>query len=231
MNMNEDGQRARSVATQQALMSAAEKLIAEKGIHNVTKREIVKAAGQKNESVLQYHFQNLEGLLTAIQQSRATQTQEKRAELLDHLFTETQQPTLRDLCKVMVLPPFLLSKKDPGYCRYLSAFSLEPALTVTSALSLVKSKGAGGDSGKVTGKWLRKLLAHLEEDAYLRRMDSAIRLASVSMSYQARQKEAFQGLESDLFINSLIDAMTGLLSAPVSEETAASFKEFTSGKH
>jgi AcrR family transcriptional regulator len=230
MNMNEDGQRARSVATQHALMNAAEKLIAEKGIQNVTKREIVKAAGQKNESVLQYHFQNLEGLLKAIQQSRATQTQEKREEMLDQLLALTQKPTLRDICKIMVLPPFLLSKKDPGYCRYLSAFSLEPALAATSALSLVKRKGAGGDSGKETGKLLRKILAHLEEDAYLRRMDSAIRLASVSMSHHARQKDAFRSTESDLFIYSLIDAITGLLSAPVSEETAASFKEFASGK-
>jgi AcrR family transcriptional regulator len=224
MNMNEDGQRARSVATQHALMNAAEKLIAEKGIQNVTKREIVKAAGQKNESVLQYHFQNLEGLLKAIQQSRATQTQEKREEMLDQLLALTQKPTLRDICKIMV------SKKDPGYCRYLSAFSLEPALAATSALSLVKRKGAGGDSGKETGKLLRKILAHLEEDAYLRRMDSAIRLASVSMSHHARQKDAFRSTESDLFIYSLIDAITGLLSAPVSEETAASFKEFASGK-
>lgn len=228
--MNEDGQKARSIATQRALMDAAEKLISEKGIQNVTKREIVKTAGQKNESVLQYHFQTLEGLLSAIQQSRAIQTQEKRADLLDHLLAETQKPTLRDLCKIMVLPPFLLSKKDVGYCRYLRAFSLEPALSANSALLLVQSKGAGGDSGKVTGKLLRGALTHLKDDAYQRRMDSAIRLASVSMSYQARQKSAFRGVEAELFINSLVDEIVGLLSAPVSEETAATLKELASGK-
>jgi len=228
--MNEHGQKARSIATQHALMDAAEKLISEKGIQNVTKREIVKAAGQKNESVLQYHFQNLEGLLGAIQQSRATQTQEARAELLEHLLAENQKPTLRDLCKIMVLPPFLLSKKDSGYCRYLRAFSLEPALSANSALSLVQSQGAGGDSGKKTGKLLRKLLAHLEGETYQRRMDSAIRLASVSMSYQARQKSAFRGIDAEIFINSLVDAIVGLLNAPVSDETAASLKKFASGK-
>ena len=44
-------------------------------------------------------------------------------------------------------------------------------------------------------------------------------LASASMYHQARQKNAFRGLESDLFLNSLTDALVGLLSTPESEET------------
>ncbi len=205
-------------------MHAAEKLIAEKGIQNVTKREIIKAAGQKNESVLQYHFQNLQGLIDAISQFRAVQTQEKRAELLAKLLIDTTRPKLRDICKLMVLPPYLLAKRDQDYCRYISAFSLEPAIATESELSLVSNKGAGGDSGKETGRLLRKMLSHLNEGAYERRMDSAIRLASVSMRHQARQTNAFRAPDADLFINSLIDAMEGLLSAPISDETSSSEK-------
>ena len=43
-------------------MHAAEKLIGERGMANVSIRDIVSAAGQKNESALQYHFKNLNGL-------------------------------------------------------------------------------------------------------------------------------------------------------------------------
>jgi AcrR family transcriptional regulator len=78
-----NGQQSRSIATQMALMKAAEKLIAEKGIHNVSISQIVKEAGQKNESALQYHFKNLQGLINAIHHMRSDQTRLKRTELLN----------------------------------------------------------------------------------------------------------------------------------------------------
>ncbi len=228
MDNRVDGQKARSLATQNALMLAAEKLIAEKGIQNVTKRAITSTAGQKNESVLQYHFQNLEGLIDEILKVRSIQTQEKRTELLDQLLRDTPKPTLRDICKLMVLPPYLLAKKDPDYCNYISAFSLEPALTTDSAFLLIKNKGAGGESGRETGRLLRKMLNHLDDSAYQRRIDSAIRFTSVSMNHQARAPNAFEADDADLFINSLIDALEGLLSAPASNETIASAKSLSS---
>ncbi|MCP5118273.1 MAG: biotin/lipoyl-binding protein, partial [bacterium] len=47
-----------------------EKLIAQHGAHHVTLKDIVIEAGQKNPSALQYHFQNLKGLLDAIHTRR-----------------------------------------------------------------------------------------------------------------------------------------------------------------
>lgn len=46
-------------------MRAAEKLIAVRGIENVSIRDIVSEAGQKNESALQYHFKSFTGLIAA----------------------------------------------------------------------------------------------------------------------------------------------------------------------
>ena len=59
MNSPPNGQQLRSLATQTALMDAAETLIANNGAHRVTIKDIVREAGQKNESVLQYHFKNI----------------------------------------------------------------------------------------------------------------------------------------------------------------------------
>ena len=61
-----DSRQARSDATKNALMRAAEKLIAERGIGNVSISDIVAAAEQKNQSALQYHFSNLGGLIDAV---------------------------------------------------------------------------------------------------------------------------------------------------------------------
>ena len=66
MNTPPNGQKIRRLATQTALMEAAETLIAENGIQNVSNKEIVREAGQKNQSALQYHFGNLRGLVNAV---------------------------------------------------------------------------------------------------------------------------------------------------------------------
>jgi len=52
-------------------------------------------------------------------------------------------------------------------------------------------------------------------------MEAAITLCSASMYQQARKTNAFRGAQSDLFLHSLIDALVGLLSTPVSPETQA----------
>ena len=81
----QDGQKSRSGATQKSLMLAAETLIAAKGIENVSIREIVKTAGQKNESALQYHFGSFRGLVESIRRNRDKDIQNMRSKLLEEL--------------------------------------------------------------------------------------------------------------------------------------------------
>ena len=95
-----NGQKIRSLATQTALMDAAEILIAEKGIHNVSVKNIMRAAGQKNESALQYHFRNLQGLVDAITTRTNPFNACKNAGGTGG-FSQTK-PTLRELCELMV---------------------------------------------------------------------------------------------------------------------------------
>jgi len=217
-----DSRRARSRETQTALMHAAEKLIAAHGIENVTIRDIIAAAGQKNESALQYHFGSLAGLVEAIHQHRSLETQTRRAELLSALLTRTNRPTLRELCELMVRPAFELARESAGFRRFVQAFGHELALTDASALARVSSYGGGGDSGQRLGDLLRSALPHLDDEGYQLRMEGAVRLCAASIYHQARQRQAFRGRRAELFLNHLIDALVGLLSAPVSTETRAS---------
>ena len=224
----EDSRHARGKATQAALMRAAEKLIAERGIENVSIREIVNAAGQKNESALQYHFKNFTGLIKAIHSVRSNETQEKRQELLAGLLAQTAQPSLRQICMLMVQPSFELARASVEFRRYIKAFGHELVLTETP-LTTVSSHGGGGSSGLQLGQLLRDALPHLDADAYRRRMEAAVRLCSASMYHQARQKNAFRGAQAELFLHSLVDALVGLFSAEVSQETAAMARAAKSG--
>lgn len=202
-------------------MRAAEKLIADHGIANVSIREIVTAAGQKNESALQYHFKNLAGLVEAIQRQRALETQARRTAMLDELLGRPAPPSLRDLCSLMIRPPFELARSNAGFRRYIKAFGHQLAITESSAFSRVSHYGGGGSSGQQLGLLIRQALPHLDDTAYQLRMEAAVRLCAASMYHQARQRNAFRGDAAELFANSLIDALVGLFSAPVSPETRA----------
>lgn len=220
-----DGQKSRSFTTQKALMLAAEKLIAKKGIKHVSIKEIVKTAGQKNESALQYHFKNLQGLIAALQNYRSGQVRERRALLLEQQMAATNTPSLRDLCRLMVLPSFQLCQASIEHRRFVIGFSHGIALTENSALVLIGQYGGGGTSGETTGQLLRNVLPHLDESTYLQRMDIAIRLCSTTMGHHARQKQAFRGAHAEYFLSGLLDALEGLLNAPVSKETQALLKQ------
>lgn len=214
---------ARSLETQTALMHATERLIAERGIENVTIRDIVAAAGQKNESALQYHFGSLQGVIGALHARREAEIHERRQALLDALLAQSDPPTLRQLCRVMVEPAFELARSRPDFRRYVRAFGHDIALTDGPALAIVQRKG--GASVQQTGALLRAALPHLDEAAFQRRMDGALRFVAASMVHQARQRGGFRGATGNLFLHGLMDALAGLLSAPESAETRAAAAE------
>ena len=124
----------RSQATRHALMRAAEKLVAERGIENVSLREIVTTAGQKNESALQYHFGSLQGLIAALHASRDAQLQARREALLQDLLARHPQPSLPQICRIMVQPAFELARSRADFRRYVKAFGHEITLTDEHAI-------------------------------------------------------------------------------------------------
>lgn len=221
MEAKTDNRQVRSEATRHSLMRAAEKLIAEDGIENVSIRLILTEADQKNSSALQYHFKNLKGLIEAIHAERSVEIQDARGRLLDDLLTRTESPGLRDLCELMIRPPVELARSRTDYRRYIKAFGHQLALMETSALEHASRQGAGGSSGLQLRMLLREKLKHLDDDAFRRRMEIAVRLCATSIYHQARQPNSFRGDEGDLFLSSLLDALAGLLGAPESEETSA----------
>jgi len=211
-----NGQKVRSLATQTVLMEAAESLIAEHGVHNVSIKDIVQKANQKNPSVLQYHFKSLQGLVDAIHERRHKQTHLMRGQMLEELEAAKSDITLRDLCRLMVNPAFELAKSDAQFRKYTAAFSHEIVLANDSALVKVGRSGGGGESGTRVGNLLRAALPHLDEPTYRARMDLAVRMSSAAVGNHMQQKKPMKGPKADFFIDNLVDALEGLLNAPSS---------------
>ncbi len=209
-----DHRKARGDLTRRALMNAAERLMATRGMGNVTIRQIVATAKQKNESALQYHFKNLPGLIAAIHEDRSSQLRARRATALNAALSANPTPSLAVLAALMVEPPFHLAQESPGVRRYIKAFSLEFALEEGSAFSLVSRHGGGGEAGRELGQRLRAALPHLDELRFRQRMEMAVIFCFSALTRHARQPGAFQGPEAESYLRTLTESLTGLLSAP-----------------
>jgi len=111
-----DGKAKRADATRTSLIEAAERLIAKKGLAEVSTREILQEAGQRNQSALQYHFGSKDGLIRATINERTSQIDLRRQELLNEI---GNKPTLRQILEVLVLPLCELIENDAAGKNYL----------------------------------------------------------------------------------------------------------------
>jgi AcrR family transcriptional regulator len=111
-----DGKAKRADATRTSLIEAAERLIAKKGLAEVSTREILHEAGQRNQSALQYHFGSKGGLIRATINERTIQIDTRRLQLLDKI---GDKPSLRQILEVLVIPLFELVENDAAGKNYL----------------------------------------------------------------------------------------------------------------
>jgi AcrR family transcriptional regulator len=109
------GERARS-----DILDAAERLIAERGIQ-VPLRDIAVAAGQRNNSAVNYHFRNRQDLIDAIVRRRLEPMEQERAQMVEALDDDVRDD-VRAWLRIMVLP--LTTVGSPYYARFLQAASL-----------------------------------------------------------------------------------------------------------
>lgn len=88
-------------ASELALILAAERLFAERGIAVVSLREINQAANQKNIAAAHYHFGSREGLVKAVLMHRWPRLDRRRGELLER---SGRPQDLRFLLEAFILP-------------------------------------------------------------------------------------------------------------------------------
>lgn len=116
----------RADGTREALLDAAERLIAEHGVEAVTHRQIVEAAGQGNNAAVAYHFGTKKDLVRAIDDSHAGHIEELRAQ---RVAATGDSVRLRDWvgCLVQPLTDHLASLPGPTwYARFAAQVMTDP---------------------------------------------------------------------------------------------------------
>ena len=87
--------------TRERIVDAAEHLMAHRGVDAVSLNEIIREAGQRNASALQYHFGSKAGLVQAIFDKHTPAIERRRQQYLDDL---SDQPSLPEIVQTLVLP-------------------------------------------------------------------------------------------------------------------------------
>ena len=82
-------------STKEQIVLAAEALFAERGIEGVSLRQIGAAAGNGNNSAVQYHFGDRDALVRALYELRLEPLNVRRTELVDALVVERRLELLR----------------------------------------------------------------------------------------------------------------------------------------
>ncbi len=90
--------------TAQRLLDAAERLFAQRGVTQVSMREIVRESGQRNPSAARYHFGSREALIVAVVARRMEAVNARRHAQLDTLVRERPAPDLRQVMHALVAP-------------------------------------------------------------------------------------------------------------------------------
>jgi AcrR family transcriptional regulator len=101
-------------ATRERLILAAERLFAERGIGGVSLREIGTAAGQRNNSAAQYHFDTKQGLVDAVYEFRLHPINARRLAMVEEIERTERTGDVRALIEALV-HPFAESLRPGSY--------------------------------------------------------------------------------------------------------------------
>jgi AcrR family transcriptional regulator len=194
--------------TRARLLDEAERVFAERGVHQATTREITEAAGQRNVSALTYHFGSRHQLLYEILVRQGDPLDVQRGELLDPAFEDRDS---RTLIGALVVPyaGCLGTRRGRNYVRIVAQLTDQfPIWRVPDGTRPPN---------------LRRILAILEArvsapPAVAReRIVATIMLMTTAIAERARMIEHGDMLELDhtTFVDNLADTLVGVLHAPV----------------
>ncbi|NKY54141.1 TetR/AcrR family transcriptional regulator [Nocardia vermiculata] len=190
----------RSARARAEILDAAEQLIAERGMR-VPLRDIALAAGQRNNSAVNYHFRNRQELIDAVIDRRLRPMEIERAEMLSVLDDATRGDVTA-LLRILVVP--LTRVDSEHYARFLQA----AALHLPTDLE--------GTQGAVWPRVLEDLTRSVptSDPNAVRRRVTAVGTAMFALLAERERKAHTDGSEPES-PEEIVAMLTGMLTAPV----------------
>ena len=205
-------------ATRTTMLDAAERLFAERGIHQVSTREILRASGQSNQAALTYHFGNRLRLIAALLDRRNGVINDLRHLRLDALVAEGTDQDLHALVEAVVTSVTDVIRREAwGRDFVLTSVQvlLDPQLLEIEALLDASRRSA---YARAFGM-LRRTAPGLPATVFEARMRMLGLGLSTSLAKWLRANgpvDASNARRYETMVRDNIDYMVGGLSAPVS---------------
>ncbi|WP_169813248.1 TetR/AcrR family transcriptional regulator [Nocardia jejuensis] len=196
------------------IILAAERLIAERG-QAVPLRDIAAAAGQRNNSAIQYHFGSRDGLIEAVVEHRLATLEVRRLELLAEQTGSDDEEQVHGLLEALVIPMFELGERHAinHYARFLEQIHTHPSVTDAANLSSERRT-----SVRVIMQRLERELTGLPPRLRIRRLRSLPTVLFALLADHERAVEAGRVSPGDVSAwVEIIDMLAGVLTAPVVE--------------
>ncbi len=192
--------------TRARLIRAGERRFARDGVNGAKLSDIVRDAGQRNDSAVGYHFGSRQGLLTAIVTKHMVVMEATRE-------VPAPDADLHTVVEEIVVPTAALLGTEDGrdFLRIIEQLADWSGLGTSQPNEVL--------SGTVIGAQMGRLHALLEPDlgSTLARERSALLVTflTAALAERARSREAGarQRLGHDRFVRHVVDVLTGALSA------------------
>jgi AcrR family transcriptional regulator len=211
--MKEPVRTERASGTRDAILTAAERLFAEHGVFAISNRQVSEAAGQGNNAAVGYHFGTKADLIRAIVRKHNEPLERLCQQMVDAVGESAQ---VRDWVECLVLPfaQHLTALGNPTwYARFSAQLMPDPAhRDISSEESLASSSVLQIIEG------LNRSLPGMSPDVRVERNAMARQLIVHTFADRERALAAGESTphaDWDAMAASLIDAITGLMQAPV----------------
>lgn len=207
--------------TRRALLEHGARLFARHGVAEVSARQLHEAVGARNESALQYHFGDKQGLVREILEHHLEAVETRRAALVAAIVADGREGDLRALVHALAAPLAADLETELGRAHLrLVARVNHPSLAYLPAFRLTEAP-----AGSAVVRWLAAALDPLPDSIRRERL-VALReqlIALFGLRAQLLDEPAGQTVSStELFVANLLDlVVAGLAVEPSPAARAA----------
>lgn len=202
------------------LMDVAEVLYAERGLEGVPTREIAVRAGQRNSSVVQYHFGSRNGLVFAIFQRRVQQLDAARLARLRELEARGPITEIRPVVAAYV-SAFGDFVAHASPTTHYARFTLQAMSSLSFAAEMVGKLRKSTESEHLLRQHLVRLLPHLPPEVAQQRITLASFMTIAELAdfeYRREHDPDHPAASLPTRLNNAIDMIAGALSAPMTQD-------------
>lgn len=208
------------MTSKERLLTAAEGLFADYGIEAVSARQIALAAGQRNQSAIRYHFGSKDDLIVALLDERIAEINERRAAMLE---PPEAANDMRALIGAITTPLAERVERDASgsaYVRFLAHLFSD-----RQRRDLLIEHGESAALLRRIYADLRRLAEPMPEAIFAERL--RLMVGGIIHALADRERLRAKGtagpfvLTQSAFLNNLIDASIGILTAKPSAATLA----------